>query len=148
MRNYCSVALGVLLYAAAAALPARADSELIGKWVGQFNGVQIAIPAEPGPFGYLHEGVQTAQTSKYVEKPLRLDIESQKKELMIGTWASGSGEFKKRFVCAQTSQLVWNCIDSGGRASVEVTSPTEIKVCYFDHREGALGAGCAILRKS
>jgi hypothetical protein len=86
-----------------------------------------------------------AQSARFIEKSLEFDIETQSKRLAVGTWTAG--EFKKHFVCAQTSQTIWNCIDSGGRASVELTSPTEIKVCYFDNREGAQGAGCATLRR-
>jgi hypothetical protein len=148
MRSHHSVLLGALL-SVVAIVPARAETDLTGKWVGQFNGVQIEIPPERGPFGYPRDdakGAQAAQTARFVENPLQLDIETQSKGLAVGTWTAG--EFKKHFVCAQTGQTVWNCIDSGGRASVEVASPTEIKVCYFDNREGAQGAGCAILRRS
>ena len=145
MRSYYSVALGALL-SVVASIPARAETDLTGKWVGQFNGVQIEIPAERGPFGYPREEAKGAQTPRFVEQTLQLDIETQSKGLAVGTWTAG--EFKKHFVCAQVSQPIWNCIDSGGRASVEVTSPTEIKVCYFDNREGAQGAGCAILRRT
>jgi len=144
VRSYYFVGLGALLYVAAS-IPARADTDLTGKWVGQFNGIQIEIPPERGPFGYPREEAKGAQTPRLVEQTLQLDIENQSKGLATGTWTAG--EFKKHFVCAQTSQAVWNCIDSGGRASVEVTSPTEIKVCYFDNREGAQGAGCATLRR-
>jgi hypothetical protein len=144
VQSHYSVALGALL-SVVASMPAHADTDLTGKWVGQFNGVQIEIPPERGPFGYPREDAKGTQTPRYVENPLQLDIETQSKGLAVGTWVAG--EFKKHFVCAQTSQTIWNCIDAGGRASVEVTSPTEIKVCYFDNREGAQGAGCAILRR-
>jgi hypothetical protein len=145
MRSYYSVAL-VAFLSVVASIPARAETDLTGKWVGQFNGVQIEIPPERGPFGYAREEAKGAQTPRFVENPLQLDIETQSKGLAVGTWTAG--EFKKHFVCAQTSQASWSCIDSGGRASVEVTSSTEIKVCYFDNREGAQGAGCAILRRT
>jgi hypothetical protein len=53
---YYSVALGALL-SVVASLPARAETDLTGKWVGKFIGVQIEIPAERGPFGNpLEEG--------------------------------------------------------------------------------------------
>jgi hypothetical protein len=145
VRSYYFVALGALL-AVVAAIPARAETDLVGKWVGQFNGVQIEIPPERGPFGYVREEAKGAQPPRFVEQALRLDFETQNKGLAVGTWSAG--EFKKHFVCAQTGQTIWNCIDSGGRASVEMTSPTEMKVCYFDNREGAQGAGCAILRRT
>jgi hypothetical protein len=145
MRSYYSIALGALL-SVVVSIPAHAETDLTGKWVGQFSGVQIEIPPERGPFGYPQEESKGAQTPRFVEQSLQLDIETQSKGLAAGTWTAG--EFKKHFVCAQTSQAVWNCIDSGGRASVEVTSPTEIKVCYFDNREGAQGAGCAMLRRT
>ena len=145
MRSYYSVALGALL-SVVASIPARAETDLTGKWVGQFNGVQIEIPPERGPFGYPREEAKGAQTARFVEQTLQLDIETQSKGLAVGTWTAG--EFKKKFVCAQISQTIWNCIDSGGRASVDVTSPTEIKVCYFDNREGAEGAGLCNFTKN
>lgn len=145
MRTYSLVAMGALL-SVLVSIPARAETDLTGKWVGQFNGVQIEIPAERGPFGYPREEGRGTQTPRFIENPLQLDIETQRQGLVVGTWTAG--EFKKHFVCAQTSQTIWNCIDSGGHASVEMTSPTEIKVCYFDNREGAQGAGCGILRKT
>jgi hypothetical protein len=144
VRIYNFVALGALV-TLAASIPAHAETDLIGKWVGQFNGVQIEIPSEREPFGFPREEAKGVQTPKCVEKTLRFDIETQNKGLAVGTWTAG--EFKKHFVCALVSPASWNCIDSGGRASVEVTSPAEIKVCYFDNREGAQGAGCATLRK-
>jgi len=145
VQSYYSVALSASLFIVAS-VPARAETDLTGKWIGQFIGVQIEIPPERGPFGYpLGEG-REAQAARFVENPLELDIDTQKKGLVVGTWIAG--EFKKHFVCAQTSQTIWNCIDSGGRASVEMISPTEMKVCYFDNREGAQGAGCAILRRT
>jgi hypothetical protein len=144
VRIYNFVALGALV-TLAASIPAHAETDLIGKWVGQFNGVQIEIPSEREPFGFPREEAKGVQTPKFVEKTLRFDIETQNKGLAVGTWTAG--EFKKHFVCALVSPASWNCIDSGGRASVEVTSPAEIKVCYFDNREGAQGAGCATLRK-
>jgi hypothetical protein len=146
MRSHYSVALGAILLVVAS-FPARAESDLTGKWVGRFNGVQIEIPPERDAFGYPRGEDKAAQTTpKFIENPLQIDIETQKNGLVVGTWTAG--EFKKHFVCAQTSQTVWNCIDSGGRASVEVTSATEIKVCYFDNLEGAQGAGCATLRRA
>jgi len=145
MRSYYSVALGALL-SVVASIPARAETDLTGKWVGKFIGVQIEIPPERGPFGYPREEVKTAQTPRFVDNPLELDIETQSKGLAVGTWTAR--EFKKHFVCAQVSQTIWNCIDSGGRASIDVTSSTEFKVCYFDNREGAQGAGCAVMRRA
>jgi hypothetical protein len=146
MRSHYSVALGAILFVVAS-LPARAEADLTGKWVGRFSGVQIEIPPERDAFGYPRGEAKAAKTTpKFIENPLQIDIETQKNGLVVGTWTAG--EFKKHFVCAQTSQTVWNCIDSGGRASVEVTSATEIKVCYFDNLEGAQGAGCATLRRA
>ena len=144
MRNHYSLALGAVLFVAT--IPAHADSDLTGKWVGQFNGVQIEVPLERGPFGYPREQAKGVQSPRFVEQSLELDIETQSKGLATGTWTAG--EFKKHFVCAQIAQNVWNCIDSGGHAHLEVTSATEAKVCYFDNREGAQGAGCAILRRA
>jgi hypothetical protein len=52
------------------------------------------------------------------------------------------------FVCALVSSKVWNCVDAGGRASIEVWSAAEIKVRYLDNRERAQGAGCGLLKKA
>ncbi|MDB6090106.1 MAG: hypothetical protein JWN85_2890 [Gammaproteobacteria bacterium] len=144
MQNYYSVALGALL-SVVANMPARAETDLTGRWVGQFNGVQVEIPLQPGPFGYHSGEPRRVQGPRFVDTALQIDFETQRKGLAVGTW--NAGEFKQRFVCAQISQTVWNCADGGGRASVEVTSTTEIKVCYLDNREGAQGAGCALLRR-
>ena len=81
-----------------------------------------------------------------METTLQINFETQQKGLAVGTW--NAGQFKQRFVCAQVGQTLWNCVDATGRASIEVTSPTEIKVCYLDNRQGAQGAGCGLLRKS
>jgi hypothetical protein len=137
VRTYYSVALGALL-SVVASIPALAETNLIGKWVGPFNGVQIELPLQPGPFGWQSGETRTVQGPRFVEATLQLDVEIQKKGLAVGTWTAG--EFKQKFVCAQISQAVWNCVDAGGRASVEVTSATEIKVCYLDSRAGAHGA--------
>jgi hypothetical protein len=145
VRSYHSVALGAFL-SVVASIPARAETALTGKWVGPFNGVQVEMPLRPGPFGWQSGEAKSVQTPKFVESTLQIDFETQKKGLAVGTWTAG--EFKQKFVCAQISQAVWNCVDSGGRASIEVTSATEIKVCYLDNREGAQGAGCALLRRA
>jgi hypothetical protein len=145
VRTYYSVAVGTLL-SVVANMPARADTDLTGKWVGQFNGVQIEIPRQPGPFGYLSGESRTIQDSRFLENTLHIDFETQKQGLAVGTW--NAGEFKQKFVCAQLAQTQWNCVDAGGRASVEIRSATEIKVCYLDNREGAQGAGCALLRRA
>jgi hypothetical protein len=68
------VALGAFL-SVVARVPARAETYLTGKWVGQFNGVQIEIPSERGPFGY-REGTKGAPTPTFVDNPLQLDIEN------------------------------------------------------------------------
>lgn len=149
MRTYYSVAVGALL-SVIANMPARAETDLTGKWVGKFNGVQIEIPAQPSPFGYLGgdpggESMQ-AQGPRFMENTLQINFETQKQGLAVGTW--NAGKFKRQFVCAQLTQTQWNCVDAGGRASVEIRSATEIKVCYLDNREGAQGAGCALLRRA
>jgi len=145
VRNNNSVLLGALL-SVVASIPARADTDLTGKWVGTFNGVQVEIPLQPGPFGWQGADTRRVQTPRFVEATLQLDFETEKKGLAVGTW--NAGEFKQKFVCAQISQAVWNCVDAGGRASLEIKSATEIRLCYLDNREGAQGAGCAQLRKS
>lgn len=146
MRSHCSVTLSALL-SVAASIPARADTGLIGKWAGPFNGIQTEVTLPPGPFGYVRgEAEKVAEGPRFVEATLQINVEIQKNGLAMGTWTAG--EFKQRFVCAQISQAIWNCVDGGGRASVEVRSPTEIKVCYLDHREGSQGAGCALLRRA
>jgi hypothetical protein len=109
--------------------------------------VQIAVPLRPSGFGYLSgEPTRTQGPPKFVETTLQIEVETQKKGLTVGTWSAG--EFKQQFVCAQTSPMLWNCVDAGGRGTLEVTSATEIKVCYLDNREGAQGAGCAILKRA
>jgi hypothetical protein len=144
MRSIVCVAFGAFLFVITT-VSARADTDLTGKWTGQFVGVQIEIPPDRGPFGHVRDETKP-QAARFVDNPLELDIETQNKGLAIGTWTAG--EFKKHFVCAQTNPTVWQCMDSGGHASVEVASSSEIKVCYFDNREGAQGAGCATLRRS
>ena len=145
MRPYHSAALGALL-SVVASIPARAETDLTGKWVGPFNGIQVEIPLRPGPFGWQGREARRVEEPRFIEATLQLEVEIQRKGLAVGTWTAG--EFKQRFVCAQISQAVWNCVDAGGRASVEVTSATEIRVCYLDNREGAQGAGCALLRRA
>ena len=145
MRSHHLVALAALV-SAVVSVPARADTDLTGKWIGQFVGVQIEIPPERGPFGHPRDDAKASQAARFVDNPLQLDIETQNEGLVVGTWTAG--EFKKHFVCAQTAATVWNCIDSGGHASVEVVSAGEIKVCYFDNRESAQGAGCGSLRRT
>ena len=145
MRSEYSVVLGTFLFVVAS-IPAHADTDLTGKWVGPFHGIQIEIPLQPSPFGWLSGEARKVGDSRFVDSTLELEIDTQKKGLATGTWTAG--EFKQRFVCAQLNQTVWNCVDSGGRASVEITSPTEMKVCYLDNRQGAQGAGCAQLRKA
>jgi hypothetical protein len=138
--------LGVVLLAVAGSAVA-AETELTGKWVGPFNGVQIAVPLRPSAFGYLSgEPTRTLGPPKFVEATLQIEFETQKKGLVVGTWSAG--EFKQQFVCAQTSSTLWNCVDAGGRGTLEVTSGSEIKVCYLDNREGAQGAGCAMVKRA
>jgi hypothetical protein len=145
VRIYRSVIVGTVL-SVVASIPAWADTDLTGKWVGPFKGVQIEIPVPAGPFGYENGDARTIQGPRFVENTLQINFEKQQKGLAVGTW--NAGEFNQRFACAQVSQTMWNCVDSNGRASVEVTSASEIKVCYLDNRQGAQGAGCAVLRKS
>jgi hypothetical protein len=145
VRTYYSVAVGALL-AVVANTPTRAETSLTGKWVGQFNGVQIEIPVQPGPFGYQGGESRQLQGPRFVQNTLQINFETQKQGLAAGTW--NAGEFKQKFVCAQLTETQWSCVDAGGRASVDVKSATEIKVCYLDNREGAQGAGCALLRKT
>ena len=85
-------------------------------------------------------------SSNDMRQQVQLEFDSQKNGLAVGTWTAG--EFKQRFVCALVNSTVWNCVDAGGRASIEVKSATEIKVCYLDNREGAQGAGCGLLKKA
>ena len=144
MRSDRSIVLGSVL-SVVASIPAFADTDLTGKWVGPFHGIQVEVPQQPSPFGWLSGEARKVEGSRFVDATLQLEIDTQQKGLATGIWTAG--EFKQRFVCAQLNQSVWNCVDSGGRASVEVTSPTEMKVCYLDSRQGAQGAGCAQLRK-
>ena len=145
MRIYHSVTVGALL-SVVATVPAHAETDLTGKWAGPFNGVQVEIPVPAGPFGYESGETRTLKEPRFVQTTLQINFETQQKGLAVGTW--NAGQFKQRFVCAQISQTTWNCVDATGRASIEVTSASEIKVCYLDNRQGAQGAGCALLRKS
>ena len=146
MRNYHSVIAGALL-SVLASIPAHAETDLTGKWVGTFSGVQVEFPPQRGPFGQPNDEAKRGQTApKFVENTLQLEVDTQKNGLAVGTW--NAGEFKQRFVCAQISPAVWNCVDAGGRASLEIKSATELRVCYLDNREGAQGAGCGLLRKA
>jgi hypothetical protein len=146
LRNYHSVIIGAFLLGLAS-IPAHAQTDLTGKWVGPFNGVQVEFPRQRGPFGQPIDEAKRGQTApRFVENTLQLDVDTQKSGLAAGTW--NAGEFKQRFVCAQVGPAVWNCVDAGGRASLEVKSATEIKVCYLDNREGAQGAGCGLLRRT
>ena len=144
MRIHHGVVLGAVVSVLANG-SARAETDLIGTWAGTFNGVQVEIPLQPGPFGYEGEA-KTVKGPRFVETKLQISIETQQKGLAIGVW--NAGQFKQRFVCAQLSQTMWNCVDAGGRASMELTSPGEMKVCYLDNRQSAQGAGCALVRKS
>jgi hypothetical protein len=146
LQNYYPTIVGSLL-SVLASIPAHAETDLTGKWVGTFSGVQIEFPPQHGPFAYLKDDYKPAQTSpRFVDNPLQLVIDTQKNGVAVGSW--NAGQFKQQFVCAQISQAMWNCIDAGGRASLEVKSATELRVCYLDHREGAQGAGCGLLRKA
>jgi hypothetical protein len=75
---------------------ARAETELNGKWVGQFNGVQIEIPPERGPFGYPREEAKGTQTPRFVQQTLQFDIETQSKGLAVGIWTAGECAILRR----------------------------------------------------
>lgn len=145
MRNYHSV-LVIAFLSVLAVSPAHAQTDLTGKWTGTFSGVQVEFPQQRGPFGQtIDAGRKSTSAPRFLENPLQLEFDSQKNGLAVGTWTAG--EFKQRFVCALVNSTAWNCVDAGGRASIEVKSATEIKVCYLDNREGAQGAGCGLLKK-
>jgi hypothetical protein len=146
LRNYHSVIV-IAFLSVLAGSPAHAETDLTGKWTGTFSGVQVEFPPQRGPFGQtIADGKKGSSAPRFVENPLQLEFDSQKNGLTVGTWTAG--EFKQRFVCALVSSTMWNCVDAGGRASIEVRSATEIKVCYLDNREGAQGAGCGLLKKA
>jgi hypothetical protein len=145
VRTCHFASIGILSLSATYAFAATGN-ELAGKWSGQFNGVQIEIPLESGPIGWLAEPKTATQGPRFVQTTLQIEFETQKNGLAVGTWISGN--FKQKFVCAQLSSAIWNCLDAGGRASLEVQSEAAIKVCYLDNREGGRGAGCAVLHKA
>jgi hypothetical protein len=145
VRNHHSFALIAPLLAIIS-VPAYADTELTGKWVGPFHGVQIEVPADAGPFGYEAGEARTQPGPRYIDSTLTISFDSQQKGLAVGSWSAR--QFKQRVVCAQLGATAWNCVDATGRSSIEVTSASELKVCYLDSRQGALGAGCAVLKKS
>lgn len=145
MRVNHFVALSSVLWVGANA-PAHANTELTGNWAGPFHGVQIEIPVQPGPLGYEAGDTRTVQGPRFIDSTLQISFETEQNGLVVGTWSAR--QFKERVVCAQLNPTLWNCVDATGRSSIEVTSATEIKVCYLDSRQGALGAGCAVLKKS
>ncbi len=114
MRTHRSVILGSLL-TVGAAVPAFADTDLSGKWVGPFKGVQIEIPVQAGPFGYENGTSREIQGPKFTETTLQINFETGQKGLAVGTW--NAGQFKQRFVCAQVGPTLWNCVDATGRAT-------------------------------
>ncbi len=145
MKMTHRLSLGCIL-AIVTNLCAATEIDLTGKWTGPFHGVQIEIPAQSNQLGFLGGEWKKFQGPRFLDKTLQFVVETQKQGLAIGTWSAG--EFKQQFVCAELGPMRWNCLDAGGRASLEVTSNTEIKVCYLDDRESALGAGCAALHKA
>ena len=144
MRAYYSLTLGIFL-AVVANVAASAEPGLTGNWVGTFDGVQVEIPVEPGPFGYENGDPRTIKGPQFIETTLHIDFETGRPGLAVGTWSTQ--KFRQRFACAQIRHALWNCIDAGGRASLEMMSATKMKVCYLDNRLGAQGAGCALLQK-
>ena len=97
MRNYYFAALGTLL-SVLASIPARAQTDLTGKWAGPFHGIQIEIPLQPGPFGWQTGENRKVSGPRFVESTLQIDVEIQKRGVAAGTWTAG--EFKQKFVCA------------------------------------------------
>ena len=142
MKFLTTMTSAILLLVASASSWA---ADLTGKWVGPFKGVQIEIPLRPGPLGWQGDQQRQIEEPRFVESTLTIAFDKQQDGLAVGNWSAG--EFAQKFVCANTSGKMWECIDSGGRASVEEMSASEIRVCYFDHRSGAQGAGCAVLKK-
>jgi hypothetical protein len=117
LRSYHSVIV-IAFLSVLAASPAHAQTDLTGKWAGKFSGVQVEFPPQRGPFGQtLDESRKGASAPRFIENPLQLEFDSQKNGLAVGTWTAG--EFKQRFVCALVNSSVWNCVDAGGRASIE-----------------------------
>src|SRR5580658_966966 len=107
MRIYRSVIVGTVL-SVVVSVPAWADTDLTGKWVGPFKGVQIEIPVQAGPFGYESGDSKTIQGPRFVENTLQINFETGQKGLLVGTW--NAGQFKQRFVCAQLGQTMWSCV--------------------------------------
>jgi hypothetical protein len=144
VRTYYSLTIGIL-FCALASVATSAVPGLTGSWVGSFNGVQVEIAVEPGPFGYQNGQPRAIEGPRFVKTTLHIDFDTERKGLAAGTWSTD--QFKQRFACAQINHAAWTCVDAGGRASVEVISATKIRVCYLDNRLGAVGAGCALLQK-
>jgi len=87
-----SSTLGILLLAVTGAAIA-AETDLTGKWVGPFNGVQIEVPIRPSAFGYLSgEPTKLQKPPQFVSVTLQIDVETQKNGLAVGTW---SGAYRK-----------------------------------------------------
>lgn len=138
--------LGILLVLASP-LTTWADGNLTGTWEGQFKGVQVGLGTggQYGPWGTPRESAQKLDEPNFVDAALSVSIDVEKNGLLVGRWASG--EFGQEFACAQTSPKTWNCQDHAGRASIDVVSSNQLKVCYFDTRRGAHGAGCASMKR-
>jgi hypothetical protein len=146
LRIFHRLALGAIS-SVVLVIPAYADTELIGNWAGEFNGVQVEIPIRSGPFDYEFGQPLAGKLPgpRFVHAILHVNFETQKNGLAVGIWKTA--KFEQRFVCAQLSENIWNCVDAGGRTRIELKSATEMRLCYLDDREGAQGAGCASLRK-
>lgn len=138
--------IGVLMVLASP-LTAWADGDLTGTWDGQFKGVQVGLATSGalGPWGTPRDVPQKLDEPNFVDAPLSVSIDTQKDGLLVGRWVAG--EFGQQFACAQTSPKTWSCQDHAGRADIDIVSSNEIKVCYFDTRQGAHGAGCASMKR-
>ena len=65
-----------------------AEPGLTGSWVGSFNGVQVEMAVEPGPFGYQNGQPRTLQGPRFVKTTLHIDFDTEMKGLAAGTWST------------------------------------------------------------
>lgn len=153
MRKYLSAVLFPCL-SLAGAMPSQAETDLTGKWAGQFKGVFITTPRVPqGLFSSrpYEETRREERKPRFIDLPVTASIEKQQDGLLYGRWVvTEAVEGLRRadqFVCAMTDPNIWSCIDPGGTIKVAVQSPTQIEICYFANDSYGQGAGCALFKK-
>jgi hypothetical protein len=107
VQGYYSVALGVLL-SVAASIPARAETDLTGKWVGPFNGVQVEIPLRPGPFGWESGEARKSQGPRFIEASCKSRSSCRRRSLQLGPGRrAGSNKDSSAHRSIRLSGIAW-----------------------------------------